>query len=448
MADWLPERLPEDVDAERSLIATLCAPGAEMAAEEFLPILSLDDFIDPRHRAVLKAAKLLLENGAEINPLTLKDVVDSAGDLGRLGGYPGLVEMLGAEEVQHPQNLVDILKRKAKLRLMIRTGAAMVRAAVEESDDPDSLLAGYVEDLTGEIGDSKKLKVSSYMDAREKAMRGQALLRKEHIENVIRIGIPTIDQFIVARPGSLGVIAGKSSVGKSALAIQLQVHTPNSLLLSFEMGDEEVEARLLSHHTGLSAEGFLRGTHPPMDIPEEIFKVSHKITDFKTREFRGILAMVKSCVRKLGIRAVIVDYFQLMDPPDIKNAAVAYRLSKMSGDFKTMAKQLGVAVALLSQFNREVADGERPKLENLKETGGLGDDANWVLMCWTERPDYQPDEDRIVFMELAKNRGGRRWVKARTLFMPEKTRFTEQQQETDRVLIPTDSIRSKKKNHV
>ena len=435
MSDWLPERLPEDPEAEKALLSTLFGGGGEEHAEEILPLLVEDDFVHPAHRAVLKAGREIFENGGEINPLTLKDALDRNGDLGRVGAYPGLIELLSAEEVGRPMVLVNILRRKRKLRGLIRMSAGMVRAAAEETDDPDTLMAGYVEDLSGEIGDSKKLKVSSYLGAAKKASAGQALLVRERVNNLVRIGIPTIDANLTARAGSLGIIAGKSSVGKSALAIQLQAKTPDSLLLSLEMEDEEVEARLLSHHTGLDAEGFLKGTHGAVDVDEEIFQQAHKITEFKTRDFGGILAMVRACVRKLGIRVVIVDYFQLLDPPAISGASVAYRLGKMSAMFKAMAKDLGIAVVLLSQFNREVADGERPKLENLKETGGLEQDANWVLMAWTEKPDYQPDENRILFMELAKNRGGKRWIKARTEFRPGQTRFVEAQNTTEPRLI-------------
>lgn len=390
-----------------------------------------DDFVHPAHRAVLKAARDLFDNGGEMGPLGLKECLEANGDLGKIGGYPGLIDLLSFQDVGRPQILVDVLRRKRKLRGLIRMGAAMVRAAAEESDDPDVLMAGYVEDLSGEIGDSKKLKVSSYGGSALKAARGEALLVRERVENLVRIGIPHIDTHLTARAGSLGIIAGKSSVGKSALAIQLQAKTPDSLLLSLEMGDEEVEARLLSHHTGLEAEGFLKGSHGPVRVDLEVFERAHKITEFRTRDFGGILAMVRSCVRKLGIKVVIVDYFQLLDPPAISGASVAYRLGKMSAQFKAMAKDLGIAVVLLSQFNREVADGERPKLENLKETGGLEQDANWVLMAWTEKPDYQPDDNRVVFMELAKNRGGKRWIRARTEFQPAKTRFVEVQDTTD-----------------
>ena len=84
--DWLPERLPEDVDAERALLATCCAPGAETAASEIVFQMSEDDFVHPGHRAVFKALRGLIQEQIEVNALTLKDFLDQNGDLNRIGG--------------------------------------------------------------------------------------------------------------------------------------------------------------------------------------------------------------------------------------------------------------------------------------------------------------------------------------------------------------------------
>jgi len=99
MNEWLPERLPEDIEAERALLATCCAAGAELAATEIVIALTEDDFVHPAHRAVFKALRALVEAQVEVNSLTLKDALDQAGDLSRVGGYTGLVELLSAEEV-------------------------------------------------------------------------------------------------------------------------------------------------------------------------------------------------------------------------------------------------------------------------------------------------------------------------------------------------------------
>ena len=139
-ADWLPERLPEDVDAERSLLATCCAPGAEDQAADLSLRLDEEDFVHPAHRAVFKALKALLAQRLEVNALTLKDALDQEGDLGKVGGYAGLVDLLSAEEVGRPQVLADLLKRKSQHRALIRLGARMVRQSGEEEAAPEALI--------------------------------------------------------------------------------------------------------------------------------------------------------------------------------------------------------------------------------------------------------------------------------------------------------------------
>jgi len=88
--------------------------------------------VHPAHRAVFKALRALVEAQVEVNSLTLKDALDQAGDLSRVGGYTGLVELLSAEEVGRPVVLADLLVRKRKLRQLIRLGAQLVRQAAEE----------------------------------------------------------------------------------------------------------------------------------------------------------------------------------------------------------------------------------------------------------------------------------------------------------------------------
>ena len=61
MSEWLPQRLPEDIEAERALLATCCAAGAETAATEISFTLTEDDFVHPAHRAVFKALKALVK---------------------------------------------------------------------------------------------------------------------------------------------------------------------------------------------------------------------------------------------------------------------------------------------------------------------------------------------------------------------------------------------------
>lgn len=126
-ASWLPERLPEDIDAERSLLATCCAPGAETLAVAVAAVLEDEDFVHPAHRALFAALRGLLDQQLEVNALTLKDALDEDGTLAKVGGFGGLTELLGAPEVGRPQVLADLVKRKSRHRALVRLGAQLVR---------------------------------------------------------------------------------------------------------------------------------------------------------------------------------------------------------------------------------------------------------------------------------------------------------------------------------
>ncbi|MDE3033916.1 MAG: hypothetical protein KGI56_09650, partial [Acidobacteriota bacterium] len=147
MADWLPERLPEDIDAERSFLATCCAPGAEMLAAEVVFTLAEEDFVHPGHRVVFRALRRLLEAQVEVNALTLKDALDQEDNLNRVGGFPGLIELLAGEDVGRPQVLADVIRRKARLRRLVHLGAQLVRQAAGEDEAPEILVDQTAQEL-------------------------------------------------------------------------------------------------------------------------------------------------------------------------------------------------------------------------------------------------------------------------------------------------------------
>jgi hypothetical protein len=147
--------VPCDPETERALLSTICAPGADQALEEIMPTLDEEDFLVPAHRAIFRAIRHLLVDGQEVNSLTLKDALDQAGNLPRVGGYPGLVEILGAEEVGRPQVLVRVLREKRLRRGAMAASGEILRKASDVTvplEEIRDLLRNRLEDLEGQGG--------------------------------------------------------------------------------------------------------------------------------------------------------------------------------------------------------------------------------------------------------------------------------------------------------
>lgn len=221
MADWLPERLPEDIDAERSFLATCCAPGAGFAASEAVFTLTEEDFVHPAHRAVFRALRVLIEAQVEVNSLTLKDALDQDDSLNKVGGYPGLVELLAGEDVERPQVLADVIRRKAKLRRLVHLGAQLVRQAAEEDEPPEVLVDQTAQSLFHLAqGDAKARGLLSIQSVADDAMERLHERLEGRLSPGVRVGFTRFDELTQGfQPGNLIVLAARPGIGKTALAL-------------------------------------------------------------------------------------------------------------------------------------------------------------------------------------------------------------------------------------
>jgi replicative DNA helicase len=427
MTEWLPERLPEDVEAERALLATCCAPGAEQAAANVLFALIEEDFVHPAHRAVFKALKQLFEAQIEINVLTLKDALDQAGDLARVGGYTGLVELLSAEEVGRPEVLADLLMRKRKLRQIIRLGSQLVRQAANEEAPPDTLVEQAATDLyrlaqgnqrrgLEHIGDVSKIAFEQLLDRLEG--RGSTGLK---------VGFNRLDEITQGfMPGNLIILAARPGIGKTALALNWLLRSAmNShasvAFFSLEMSKEEVFNRLLSAHASINMKQVQSGGFSDeiqaqlLRSRDALLELPIYINDQAGITVREITAMVdRHGTQGNGkLDMLIVDYLQLMSSPDSAKASKqseSTRVGEISRGFKLLAKEHSMPVVVLSQLNREVEhrQGGRPQLSDLRDSGAIEQDADIVMFIHRKMKALMEgeEEDRSAELLLSKHRNG------------------------------------------
>ena len=451
MNEWLPERLPEDIEAERALLATCAAAGAEIAATETTFLLTEEDFVHPAHRAVFKAMKALVEAQIEINALTLKDALDQAGDLSRVGGFTGLVELLGAEEVGRPSVLVDLLVRKRKLRQLIRLGAQLVRQAAEEEAPPDTLVEEAATNLF-RLSQGEKKKGLEHISDVAKVAYDALLDRLEGRGSTgLRVGFPKLDSITQGfQPGNLIILAARPGIGKTALALNWLLrsainHKAHVSFFSLEMSKEEVFNRLLSAHSSLNmkdiaAGGFNDEIHGRLlRSRDALLELPIYINDQAGITVREITSIVDRHMSQANGRMdmLIVDYLQLMSSPDSSRAAKqseATRIGEISRGFKLLAKDKSMPVVVLSQLNREVEhrQGGRPQLSDLRDSGAIEQDADMVMFIHRKMKALMEgeEEDRSAELLLSKHRNGPTGAVG-LYFEGEFARYREMERTTD-----------------
>ena len=133
-----------------------------------------------------------------------------------------------------------------------------------------------------------------------------------------------------------------------------------------------------------------------------------------------IRAFARRWVRQHGMKVLFVDYIQLVKP-DRREATRELEVSGMSASFKAIAKDFGITVVLLAQLNRE-GEGNKPKLSQLRESGGLEQDADIVALL--HRSDR---DDPALQVITAKHRNG-----------PTGTTTLSFELETQRISVMTD----------
>lgn len=443
---WLPERLPEDIEAERSFLATCCAPGANFAETVF----GLDDgvFVHPGYLAVFKALKRLLIAGTEVSSLTLSDELGRADDLSKIGGFPGLIETLQGEDVERPWVLAKILDRKWRQRRLVHLGAKLVRDAAEETEDPEVLVdqaasaldalvqvsqEGNLEEV-GSDGDEWLIQFGDELEGRKSAG--------------LKVGFPKFDWLTQGfKPGNLIVLGARPGIGKTALALNWMLRVARAghfgAFFSLEMSRREIKSRLISDQGGLD----LRSIKRDRDESKfsSIAKAHHEvnalplyISDRAGITVREIVAQCNRLKARRGrLDFVVIDYLQLISSPDeSKRKNEAVRVGEITRGLKIYAKDAHVPVVVLSQLNREVEhrSGGRPQLSDLRESGAIEQDADMVVFLHRKmnpeeiQTDATPEPDPTELI-IAKHRDGKLGV-INLQYHGQFTRYTELERST------------------
>jgi replicative DNA helicase len=203
------------------------------------------------------------------------------------------------------------------------------------------------------------------------------------------------------KPGSLVVIGGRPSMGKTSLARAAlhgaAVRSPDHtfLFLSIEMGDEEMmqrELAAMSHDVGEGIEYRAMGSGKitPFDmmVLERLRHPANLVFDdcASAPSLDDVRRKIWSKARKGKVGAVVIDYLQLMRRPEARGRNEASVLGEMTMGLKHLARQAETCIILLSQLSRQVEqrDDKKPQLSDLRDSGSIEQDADAVLFPFRE----------------------------------------------------------------
>jgi len=394
----------------------------ENAIAVAMELLSSESFYKDSHRIIFEAIAGLFNANKPVDLITLTEELKKNNTLSGLGGESFLTAL--ANSVPTSANInhyVSIVKEKSVLRTLINNATKVVSLCYESDGNIDEVV-DTAERFIFEVSD-KKTK-GSYIHLKE--------IVKESIETIDRLyqkkahvtGIPSgyIDFDIKTaglQPSDLVVIAGRPSMGKSALALGIAeyagvVEKIPLAIFSLEMSKEQLVQRMLCAHARVDAHKVRTGYLATSDWPRltaaagKLSEAPIFIDDSPAISAMELRAKARRLKSHHDIKLIILDYMQLMrGSVNIENRQ--QEISEISRSLKALARELSVPVIAISQLSRAVESrtDHRPQLSDLRESGAIEQDADVVVLLLREEY-YNPTPDNQGKAEviIAKQRNG------------------------------------------
>jgi replicative DNA helicase len=389
------------------LAAVLCDPS-------LLDDLTITghQFLDQDLGRLLDAIRLLRDTGVPVRDIG--SVVPKLRDMRlpeSVTSAEFLTELLTRSyEVSAAEYYASEITRRHSLRELLQLSDHIRTEAAGDNADPTKILSWLSSRLhaTELPGTHKPELVVEVYDR-----VADELCNVVHAEQSgILTGIPRHDEEIGGwQPGDLVILAARPGNGKTSLAQQIAWHHASRGrtvgFVSLEMSSEELVQRQIASVTGLDSRDVRRGKLDSRDrvtikAARDSFEASTlTVWDPPRATTANILSFGKRLQSTGKLDLLVIDYLQLVAPLDQRQKRYE-QVTQMSADLKSASKELGCPVLCLAQLNRE-ADGQPPRLRNLRESGSIEQDADIVIFL-------HPEDERAfrmkVFLIVAKNRHG------------------------------------------
>jgi replicative DNA helicase len=244
------------------------------------------------------------------------------------------------------------------------------------------------------------------------------------------VGIDNLNDILDGLQNEYTLLGARASIGKSALAMNMARHIASKgkkvAYFSLEMSAESLTRRLISDIGGVNSRVFKSGLLTERDM-QKINEANEKIHDMplyildKTRgRFDKIVAQCRYLVRSLGVEVIFIDHASLIK---YSNTSLQRheQYSQISNEIQSLQRELNVPIVLVAQLTRG-AEGEMPKVSDLRESGAFEQDADCVILLHRSREVDKSNNSIPTLAYVAKNRNGACGY-ARLLFQPFYTRF-------------------------
>lgn len=414
-----------DLDAEEAVLA--CMFQQPHVADEIAQLVAPNDFQSDRHGVVFAACLDCIRGAIETNAVNVSAALKEAGTMERAGG-PGAVTLLemGAAGLSSSwARYAEIVRELAVRRRLVMAATNAIADARDQSKKLSDVLAAS-EAAIQAVGERAQARGPvMFRDALTKEWDAlDALYQRESKITGVPSGLTELDALTAGfQKSHLIIVAGRPSSGKTAASFGFGMSAALSLpedagvvvMFSLEMAQSELVRRALSSEARIDGTRFRNGRFSESDWPrmanacDRIVRARMLLDDREGLTIHDMRSELRRARTRYGrIAMVVIDYLQIMKADaDVDNRAQA--VAALAAGGKRLAKEFECPVIALSQLNRGVESrtDKRPMMSDLKESGGIEESADVVILLYRDEY-YDPNSKDAGIAELiiGKQRGG------------------------------------------
>ncbi|HMG33290.1 MAG TPA: replicative DNA helicase [Blastocatellia bacterium] len=427
--------LPSNLEAERSILGAVLLDNSVI--NQAIELLRREDFFLDSHRRIFEKMCALTERTQPIDLITLSDELRRAAEFEQIGGATYIASLIdGVPRTDTIAHYAKIVKSKAMLRRLISASNQIIARAMDEEEEAE-IIVDQAEQMIFQIAEDRLRQGFQYIGdvAHRRLEQIEQMAGRPEMITGVPTGFTDFDQMTSGlQRQDLIIVAARPSMGKTALALNMaQYAAKNSAVVgifSLEMSAESLVSRLLCSEARVDAHrlrtGYLNREEWARlaDALRRLCETQIYIDDTPGVGVLEMRAKARRLKAERGLDMLVIDYIQLMQGRG-RIESRQQEVSQISRDLKSLAKELDVPVVALSQLSRapETRSEHRPQLSDLRESGGLEQDADVVTFIYREEVYNSTEENRgIAELIVGKQRNGPTGT-VHLAFLKEFTRF-------------------------
>jgi len=410
---------PHNLEAEQAIVGGILINND--ALNQVIDILSGEDFYREAHALIFEGMLALYNRDDPVDLITLSQVLKENGVLDKVGGIDYLASLAEATSTSagimyHSELVKDLSTRRSLISQCSHISEVCFQPANDTEEILDLAEQSIFEIAERNIG-------QNFLPLNEVVKKSFKKIEKTTGSNItgISTGFTDLDNLTSGlQPSDLIIIAGRPSMGKTALALNIAHNAAledkvGVALFSLEMSSLQLGIRLLGSDAMIDAwrlrkggalqdDDYLRLT----DSANRLSGLPIYIDDSSGLSALEMKAKARRLKKKYDISLVVVDYLQLMQSRKSVESR-QLEISDISRSLKALAKDLDIPVVAVSQLNRKVEDrpNKRPLLADLRESGAIEQDADLIMFIYREELYNRTEENRgKAELNIAKHRNG------------------------------------------